>query len=202
MSAGRPRAALSRPALHAGMGLCGLLLAVLPPAGAITCAALGILVGWVVFPLTALERYLRREGEPFLGGLRTYPVAVFGLVVLLPPAEAAAAWAVLAYGDTAAAVVGTRIAAPPILRLRKATWSGTAAYLLVGGFTAWGMAAAVGALGHAAGVVDPGPVPGIASAFLAAAAAVLVDVLLRLPDDNLPCAAVAGAVLYAARGLL
>jgi dolichol kinase len=199
---GVTRPGLLRPVLHAGTGLGALLLSVLPHPWALVCGGLGLLAGWVVFPLSGLEARLRRPGEPFFGGLRTYPVAVFGLVLLLPPAEAAAAWGILAFGDAAAAIVGTRVPGPRLLGHPKATLPGTLAHLGVGWGAAWALGAAVGAIGRAAGVVDPGPVPTVAATGLAALAAVCADVLLRLPDDNLPCAAAAGGVLAAVRGLL
>ena len=191
-----------RPAIHAGTGLGGLWLAVLPHPWALVCAGLGILVGWVLFPLTGFDARLRRPGERWLGGLRTYPLAVFGLVALLPPAEAAAAWGVLAFGDAAAALIGSRVPAPPLLGHPKATLPGTAAHVLAGWAAAFLLGGAVGAIGRAAGIVDPGPTPTLLATGLAALAAVLVDLLLRLPDDNLPCAAAAGGVLAAVRGLL
>jgi dolichol kinase len=188
--------------IHAATGLCALLLGVLPPVAAVACAIGGVLVGWVLFPLTGLDRLLRRPGEPFLGGLRTYPVAVLGLVFLLPPAEAAAAWAVLAFGDAAAAVAGRSVPAPQVPGSRKATLSGSLAHVVIGGGAAWGTATAVGGLASTFGVVDPGPLPTFAACFLAATAAAVVDAWLGLPDDNLPCAAAAGGVLRAARSLL
>ncbi len=191
-----------RPAIHAGTGLGALLLGVLPHPWALVCGGLGILAGWVVLPVSGLDRRLRRPGEPFLGGLRTYPVAVFGLILLLPPAEAAAAWAVLAFGDAAAAIVGTHVPGPRLPGHPKATLPGTLAHLLVGWGAAFVLGVAVGSIGRSAGVVDPGPVPTLAATGLAAAAAVFVDVVLRPPDDNLPCAAAAGGVLAAVRGLL
>ena len=175
-----------RPVIHAGTGFGALALGVLPHPGALSCAALGILAGWVVFPLTGFDRLLRRPGEPWLGGLRTYPVAVVGLVALLPPAEAAAAWGVLAFGDAAAALVGRAWPARPLLGHPKATLPGTAAHGLVGWAAAWLLGVAVAALGPATGLVDPGAAPGILATGLAAGAAVLVDLALRLPDDNLP----------------
>jgi dolichol kinase len=187
--------------VHAATGLFALALAVLPHPWAIVCACLGIATGWIVFPLTGIERRLRRPGERYPGGLRTYPVAVLGLVLFLPPAEAAAAWAVLAFGDAAAAIVGRAVPSRSILGRGKATWSGSLAHLLVGGLTAWGMGAAVEALGRFAEIVPTGTAPGPAAAFLAAGAAVVLDALLPLPDDNLPCAAAAGGVLAAVRGL-
>ena len=199
MKAGRP---WLRSAVHAGTGLAALLLGILPHPWAIACGMGGVLLGWVVFPLTGLEARLRRPGERWPGGLRTYPVAVLGLVLLLPPAEAAAAWGILAFGDSAAALVGSNVPARPLLGHPKATLPGTLAHLLVGWGAALALGHAVGALGPWAGAVDVGPVPTVAAAGLAAAAAVAVDLVFRLPDDNLPCAAAAGGVLAAARGLL
>ena len=184
-----------RTFLHAGTGLMALSLGLLPPPLALTGAALGIGIGWIVIPRTRLEARLRRPGEPFWGGLRTYPLAVFGLVFLLPPAQAAAAWGVLAFGDTAAAVVGQRVRAPSLFGHPKATWSGTTAYLLVGTAAAWLLSRGVGYLGPAAGWVEVSAVPSLTACAAAAAAAALVDLVPIPPDDNLPGAAAAGIVL-------
>src|SRR5262245_25052075 len=110
-------------------------------------AALGVVVGWILMPLTSLEGRLRRPGEPFLGGLRTYPLAVLGLVLLLPRTLAAAAWATMAFGDAAAALVGRRVASAKILGRGKATWAGSGALVVVGGLAAFGVAWVVEATG-------------------------------------------------------
>jgi dolichol kinase len=168
----------------------------------VAAAGLGVLAGWVVLPLTPLEARLRRPGEGYLSGLRTYPLAVLGLVLWLEPAEAAAAWGVLAFGDAAASVVGRRVPAPALLGSSKATWSGSLAHLLVGGLAAWGLSAAVAALAASGDAVLAGPVPGPLACLVAAAAAALADLLLLPPDDNLPGAAAAALGLLAARSLL
>lgn len=177
-----------RPALHAATGLVALGLGVYPRWFALAGAAFGILVGWVGFSVTGLEARLRRPGEPWLGGLRTYPVAVAGLVVLLPPAEAAVGWAVFAFGDAAASVVGRRVPAPALFGHRKATWSGSLAFLAVGVATGAAFGAVVAATGG-------GPAPSLARTALAALAAVLADLVPVPPDDNLPHALAAGLVL-------
>jgi dolichol kinase len=174
---------------------------VLPPWGALVAAGLGILAGWVVLPLLPLERRLRRPGEPFLCGLRTYPVAVLGLVLWRAPAEAAAAWGVLAFGDAAAAVVGQRVRAPRLLGSPKATWSGSLAHALVGALAAWGLSSGVAALAAWSGMVGAGPVPGPVGCLAAGLAAALVDAVLRPPEDNLIGAAAAVLGLLAARSL-
>jgi dolichol kinase len=198
---GEERTSVLRPVLHAATGLCALLLGVLPPWAALAAAGGGMLAGWVVLPLTPLEARLRRPGEPFLCGLRTYPLAVLGLVLWLGPAEAAAAWGVLAFGDAAASLVGVRVPAPRVLGSRKATWSGSLAHVAVGALAAWGLAAGVAGLAAWSGAVAPGPVPGVAACLLAGAAAALADLLLLPPDDNLPGAAAAALGLLLARSL-
>ncbi|MHC5009959.1 MAG: hypothetical protein ACYTG6_03295 [Planctomycetota bacterium] len=193
---------LLRPLLHAATGSCALVLGVVSHPVAIACALLGILAGWVVLPSTPLDRRLRRPGEPFVAGLRTYPIAVLGLVAFLPAAEAAAAWAVLAFGDAAAAVAGNRLRAPAVFGHPTATWAGTAALLVVGTLTAWGMGGAVAGLAAATGAVDTGAAPGLVRCLAAAAVAALVDLVPIPPDDNLPCAVGAGAALALTREVL
>ena len=200
-AAPRPRPSLLRPALHAATGLCALALGVLPRWGQIAGALGGIAAGWIAIPLW-LDDVLRRPGEGWLNGLRTYPVAVLGLVLLLPPAEAAAAWAVLAFGDAAATVVGTRVPAPRLLGHGKATLSGSLAYLLVGALAAWVIALAVDGLGSACPWVDLRlPPPGAARCMLAALGAAAIDLVPIPPDDNIPAAATAGTILALTRGL-
>lgn len=192
---------MRRPLLHAATGLLALTLGVLPDPWHLVGAGLGIVAGWIVFPLTTFGRGLERPGEPYLGGLRTYPVAVLLLVLLLSRAEAAAAWGVLAFGDAAAAIVGSRVEAPAIFGGRKATWSGSGAYLLVGGLAAWGLSAGACALASGTGWVVIDVVPSVLACFAAAGAAALIDLVPLPPDDNLPAAAAAGGVLHALRVL-
>ncbi len=193
--------ALRRPLLHAATGFFALALGLLPAPWHLVAAGLGVVAGWVVFPLTGLDARLRRPGERYLAGLRTYPLAVLLLVLLLPRAEAAAAWGVLAFGDAAAALVGQRVPAATVFGSRKATWSGSAAYLLVGGLAAWGLSAGAAALALGTGWVTLEVVPPVLACFAAAGAAALVDLVPLPPDDNLPAAAAAGAVLHVLRVL-
>lgn len=183
-----------RPLLHAGTGLVALGLGIMPRWLNLTGACLGLLAGWVVIPATQLEAKLRRPEEPFLCGLRTYPVAVFLLVWLLPPTLAATAWAVFAAGDAAASIVGRHVAAPRLFGHRKATWSGTPAFVVVGTLAGVGAAAFVAATGGAAALPWT-------SVLAAATAAALVDLVRIPPDDNVPDAAAAGLVVAWAAGL-
>ncbi len=188
MSQMRGDVSIARLAVHACTGLFALLLGVLTPTQAILCAGLGVVMGWVVFPLSSIESKLARTHEGYFNGLRTYPLAVFLLVAALPAPKAAAAWAILAYGDSAAAWVGTRVPSPKLFGHPKATWAGSLALLFVGVFTALGCSAFVAHTGRP-------PSVSLLSCALAALAAVIAD-LLPLPiDDNLPIAAAAGLVL-------
>ena len=195
-------AAWLRPTVHAAMGLHALWLGVLPLWGAVAMALAAIVLNWFILPRTAFGRRLERPGEPFLGGLKTYPVAVLGLILWLPPAEAAAAWGILAFGDGAASLVGRAVAAPRLFGHRKATWSGTPAFVLFGAAAGYGLGQGVVALSGLAPWVEPGLAPGWGRVLAAASAAALVDLVRIPPDDNLPCAASAGGVLHALRGLL
>jgi dolichol kinase len=192
---------LFRPLLHAAMGLFALALGVLPRPLAVLAAAAAVLFNWAVLPRLRVERRLRRPGEPFVAGLRTYPLAVFGLVLTLPAAEAAAAWAVLSFGDPAAAIAGTRWRSPAVFGHRKATWTGSGAYLVVGALAAHGMGRAVAAIG-AATHTPTGDAPSLLGAAVAAVAAVLVDLVPVPPDDNVPAAVAAGLAVRACRGVI
>ena len=186
-----------RPLVHAATGLVALGMGVFPRWFLVAGAVFGVVAGWILLPRMPLERRLRRPGEPFLGGLRTYPVAVLGLVLAFPhhPTLAAAAWAVLAFGDAAASIVGRRVRSPRVVGRGKATWAGSGALVLVGGAAALGVARFVEATGGH-------PHARVAGIALAAVAGALPD-LLSIPfDDNIPIAAFSGLALAATHGVL
>ena len=151
--------------------------------------------------IRVVQKLLRRPGEPWFAGLRTYPLAVLLLIVWLPAFEAAAAWGILAFGDAAAALVGTRVRSPSLFGHPKATWAGSTAYVAVGGLAAYGLSAGAAALAAATGWVDGGAPPTAVACFAAALGAAILDLLPLPPDDNLPAAAGAGGVLTAFRML-
>jgi dolichol kinase len=184
-----------RPSAHAGTALVALGMGVLPRWANLTGAALGILAGWVVIPRTPVEAALRRPGERWWNGVRTYPLAVAGLVVLLPETLAAAAWAVMGFGDAAASIVGRHVPSRKFFGHPKATWAGTMALVAAGAFAGWGVGSFVAATGGAP-LGDPSHV------LMAAAAAALVDLVPWPIDDNLPMAAAAGLTLAWSSGLL
>lgn len=191
-----------RPRVHAYTGLLALLLGVLPDPWHVVTACAGVVLGWIVFPLSGIDARLRRADEPWLGGLRTYPLAVLLLVLLLPRADAAAAWGVLAFGDAAASIYGRAWPARPLLGHPKATWVGTAAYVLVGTLAAWALGTGVWSLADGTGWVDAGPAPSLLACLAAALAAAILDLVPLPPDDNLPAAAAAGGILHLMRTIV
>jgi dolichol kinase len=185
-----------RPLVHAATGLVALGMGVFPRWLNVAGAVLGVVAGWVVVPRTPLEARLRRPGEPFFCGLRTYPLAVLGLVLAFPvAAPAAAAWGVLAFGDAAASVVGRRVAAPRVVPGSRATWAGTGALVAFGFAGAFGLSAFVAATGG-------GPAVPAAWCLAAAGAGAVVDLVRLPPDDNIPIAAAAGLTIAAGTGYL
>jgi dolichol kinase len=151
-------------------------------------AAAAIVLNWVILPLTG--RDLRRPGEPFVDGVKLYPVAILALVTFLPLPSAAAAWGVLGVGDAASNVVGRRFGTPPFLGRADRSLAGTAAFVALGGGAA---------LGRGSFAADLRPtLLAVAGSFAAAAAGALAEFVPRRlrVDDNVPIAIAAGGVLY------
>ncbi len=183
----RPREDL-RQWTHLAMTGFALTLRWLTPDQAAGLAIAAIVLNWVVLPL--IGRDLRRPGEPFIDGVKLYPVAVLVLVIFLPLPSAAAAWGVLGVGDAASNLVGRRFGRPPFLGRTDRSFAGTAAFVLSGGCAATligGFVANQTPDAHAS-----------AASFAAAAAGALAEFTPRRRwlDDNLPIAIAAGAVLY------
>lgn len=107
----------------------------------------------------------------------------------------------LAFGDGAAGLVGARVPSRAVFGNRKATWAGSAAYVVVGGLGAFGVSAAAALLAQATGWVDGGVAPSLGACFAAALAAAILDLVPLPPDDNVPAAVAAGGVLTAFRML-
>jgi len=181
-----------RPAVHAALLPAVLLLPAIGGTGMAAVAGAAALANLVVLPRTPFGRALRREGEPLLGGLVTYPLAVMLGFLLFPPVAAAGGWAALAVGDPAAAWAGRRAGgrAPLPWNPRK-SWAGSAAFAAAAGAGILATLAALAALGTWPGI-DPLRLPGdapllalgfAASGALAGAVAESLDLGL---DDNLP----------------
>ena len=98
----------------------------LTPEQAWACAGAAILLNWVLLPLLGVD--LRRKGDPFVDGVKLYPVAVLLVLVLFGNYVGAAAWAVLGVGDAASNVLGRRFGRTPFLGRSDRSLAGTGAF--------------------------------------------------------------------------
>ncbi len=172
------------------LAITGLALALrfLTPREAAVCAAAGIVLNWLVLP--RLGWGLQRAGGPVVDGVRTYPVAVLGLVLALPLPLAAAAWGVLGVGDAASNLAGRRWGRPPLLGRSDRSLLGSLAFVACGTPAALGLWVFVGAAAP-----DGRMALAACAAAVAGAGAEFTPRALRL-DDNVPIAAAAGLALH------
>lgn len=183
-----------RAVLHVATGGLALSLRFLPGPAAIAMAAALALHNRFVFPrmLPALTRTPPRADA----GLLSYPLAVFGVVLLFlsRPELAAAAWGILAAGDGAASLVGRRATRALPWNPGK-TWAGLFAFVVAG-------TAAGGALLRFVAAGTPAaawpPVAAYGTAGAAAVTAAFAESWRSRVDDNLRIVAVAAGVLVLA----
>ena len=189
----------ARQLVHMGVGTCALLLRWLTWPQAAVCAAAALAFNVLVLPRVAGAVLFRPEerasGTPL--GIVVYPAAVLALILVFRDRLdiAASCWAILAFGDGAATLVGRRAGRAG----RRWPWNpgksvaGSLALLLAGG-------AAGIALAHwvAPSVVTPVPpwflVAGPSAAALVAMFAETLPVRL---DDNISVPIAAGATCWA-----
>jgi uncharacterized protein (TIGR00297 family) len=124
-----------RKAVHAGFGLFALALRWLDWRAAAACAGVALL-----FNLAAMPRLGRRLYRPGVirhdAGIIAYPAMVLLLILVfrdhyLP--IAAAVWAMMAFGDPAAAIAGRSVGGPALTWNRRKTWVGLLADWAVAG---------------------------------------------------------------------
>jgi uncharacterized protein (TIGR00297 family) len=208
-----PRAPLfsTRKIVHMSMLSFAFLLPYLTWKQAAGCALLALLFNVVVLPrLGADLRKSHARGSEF--GIRNpelpnilpahmessdvwigiviYPLSVLALILLYPHELhiAAAAWAIMAFGDGTASLTGGALGGPALPWNRAKTWSGFLGFMVAGTagayvLTRW---------------VAPAVPPDIALRICAAAAlvgAIVESVPIRL-DDNATVPLVAGAFMF------
>lgn len=179
-----------RQLVHASMTLWIVALRFVTCEGAAALATAAVLLNWVVLPLTGWDRSVRREGAPWIDGVKLYPVAVLLAIVLFDLHVAAAAWAVMGLGDAASNVAGRAWGRPPFLGRTDRSLAGTIAFVAV--------ALPAAALANAwVASRGPGPDVWIAAAAAAAAGAATELLVPRGLDDNLAICLVSGAVFAA-----
>ncbi len=190
----------ARQWVHVGSGVFALLLRVLTPWQAAAMAATALVFNLVLLPRVGGRRLYRPADDVrgFPLGILLYPLSVLLLTLIFPSRLdiAAAAWAILAFGDGAATLVGRR-SEETSGRLpwnRDKSVAGTLAFIVcgsVGGVAlAWWVRPAIA------------PLPTFAFAIVAPiAAAVIAAMVETIPvrmDDNISVPVAAGAVLWLA----
>jgi uncharacterized protein (TIGR00297 family) len=178
------------------MGLFALLLRVLTWPQAAACALAALLFNLFVLPRLGGPSLYRPTdaARGFPVGILLYPISVLLLILSFPhrPDIVAAAWAMLAYGDGAATLVGRLAVGPHLPWNNEKTIAGTMAFVLVGGVTglllAWWTRPAVSPMPPWQFVVF-GPL-------LAGLVAGLVESMPVGLDDNVSVPISAGAVLW------
>jgi uncharacterized protein (TIGR00297 family) len=188
----------ARQWVHALSGLFALLLRVITWPQAAALAAAALVFNALVLPRVGGYRLYRPvdRARGFPLGILLYPLAVLLLILMFPSRLdlAAAAWGILAFGDSAATLAGRRIGGRALPWNRDKTFAGTTAFVLCG--AAGGIATALWTRPAAS------PEPAVLFAILAPVAATLVASLVEtIPirlDDNLSVPAAAAATLWLA----
>src|SRR5688572_18837075 len=180
-----------RKAVHAGTGLFALTFRWLDWKAAAALALAALLFNLFVMPRFGRELY-RDPARRFDPGIVAYAAAVLALVVLLGDhylAIAAAVWAMMAFGDPAAAVAGELVGGPTLPWNRSKRWIGLAAN--------WAAGATASILVFR--FVSARPLELVAVVLLVGAAAVyaFLETVRAGIDDNLVAAVPTALVLIA-----
>jgi uncharacterized protein (TIGR00297 family) len=197
----------ARQWVHIGSGLFALLLRILTWWQAAALATFALVFNALALPRVGGRRLYRPvdEARGFPLGILLYPLAVLLLALLFPSRLdiVAAAWAILAFGDGFATLIGRAVSnrtTPAATRTGHLPWNadktiaGTAAFIICG---------ALGGIAFA-WWVSPAVVPRPPLAFTilaplaAAIAAGFVETIPVRLDDNISVPATAAAVLWIA----
>ena len=194
-----------RKILHMAMGLFALSLRWLTPWQAALCALAAIAHNLWLFPHYGMRK-LERPEEKARGysGMIGYPCVVLVLILLCwrpfqqPCLQiAAAAWAILAFGDAGAALCGIFLGGPALPWNRQKRWSGWAGFAVIGTLFGafWWSFVAAGRLPPSSPVGGSGFWSLWGMVLLAAVLAGLVETLPGQLDDNLTVPLAAWLVL-------
>ena len=172
-----------RKTLHIAFGFFAFSLKFIPWRVA-ALVALGATIGNWLLLHRIVGRRVARHQRGYDAGIVVYPAAVFVLIVVFNwhVEIAAAAWALLAFGDGFATVVGRAMPIAALPWNREKSWGGTLAFILFGGAGAFAIEWLFGA---------PAPLAIVAAVV---ASAIAESLPLRL-NDNVVVAATAGGVL-------
>ena len=184
-----------RKAVHAAMGLFALALHWLDRTGAAACAAAAL--AFNVWAMPRIGRGLYREGvvrrhDP---GIVAYPAVVLLLVLVFGDTDlpiVAAVWAMMAFGDPAAAIFGKTVGGPALPWNPRKTW--------IGFFANWAVAGTTSVLVFAFVVAAWPPRPDtVLVLFLAAAVFAFLESVESGLDDNVVAALPTALLLYRLR---
>lgn len=122
-----------RKALHIAFGLFALTLRFLPWTIAAGVAGAAVIGNWLLLHRLVGKRVARHE-RGYDAGIVLYPLAVLVLIVVFRErlAIAAAAWAIMAFGDGFATLAGKNIHGPRLPWNEEKSWSGFLAFLAFG----------------------------------------------------------------------
>lgn len=206
------RTELIRKGVHVSMGAFALLLRWLTPVEAALCAAAALAFNlFVLHRLT--RRGLLRDGERERGyspGIALYPAAVLALILVFHERLelAAAAWALIAFGDGMATVAGTLLRGPRLPWNPGKSWAGFVAFVLWGGASSafllrWVQQGALRGegvtwIGGSFLGAGEGEVFLLAACFAAALGAAMAESLRTGIDDNILVPLVGGTLLWTA----
>jgi uncharacterized protein (TIGR00297 family) len=167
-----------RKSLHIAIGFGALSLRVLPWPWVAAVCAVAVLSNWLLLH-RLVGRHVSRHERGWDAGIVLYPLMVLLLTLIFRNERLpiAAGWAVLAFGDGFASLIGRSVGGPRLPWNREKSWSGFAA------FVAFGF---VGAIFVARFVADVSPrVPLELIVAAAVVLAAIVESLLTNIDDNI-----------------
>ncbi|MFN0151490.1 MAG: DUF92 domain-containing protein [bacterium] len=125
-----------RQLVHTCAGLCAVILHWVPAWGGLLLAATAVAMNLTLLPRMAPGLYRAKEARKGFGsGIVLYPLAVFFVILVFYDRLhlAALLWAVLAFGDGPATLVGRAWGRVHLPWNQHKSWAGTIAYFLVGG---------------------------------------------------------------------
>jgi uncharacterized protein (TIGR00297 family) len=182
---------LLRKVVHIGFGLMALALRWLSYPLALAMAAAAFLFNWLILPRFG-GRQIARSARGNDVGILLYPAIVFAAIALFGRREmylAAAVWAILAFGDGFASLIGRLLRSVRLPWNEQKSLAGMMAFVFFGGI---GTFLTIRFVGAPAGLLLPLPVI-VAAAVIASAIAESLELGL---DDNLVIGIVAASSLY------
>jgi len=130
-----------RKSIHIAAGLGAFALKWIPWRTAALVAAAFIVINWLLLH-RVVGRSVARHERGWDTGIVLYPAAVCALIVVFNwhIEIAAVAWALLAFGDGFATLIGRAVPLAPLPWNRQKSWGGAMAFLIFGGAAAFGIA--------------------------------------------------------------